>query len=85
MDEYVTGRAISSGIRIGELEPDEVCDLIFYWIADGKDEAEQMRARGKFEVPPRGYRGSLTGTVWDPDSMLADFTPESFNEGEVKK
>jgi hypothetical protein len=32
-----------------------------------------MKDRGMFEVPPKGYRGSLRGTSWDPDAMNADY------------
>jgi hypothetical protein len=28
-----------------------------------------MKDRGMFEVPPKGYRGSLKGTSWDVDTM----------------
>lgn len=43
-----------------------------------------MKARGMFEVPPKGYRGSLRGTSWDVDAMNADVFADdgkSFNEG----
>jgi hypothetical protein len=84
VEEAVRGRAISSGVRLGELTPGELCDLIFFYLLEGKDEAQQMKARGEFEIPPRGYRGDLTGTSWDPQVMVQDFgNGESFNEGEV--
>lgn len=28
-----------------------------------------MKDRGVFEVPPKGYKGSLKGTSWDVDDM----------------
>lgn len=28
-----------------------------------------MKDRGMFEVPPKGYKGSLKGTSWDTDTM----------------
>jgi hypothetical protein len=69
MEEQPNGRALSAGIRLGDLDGKELCDLIFYWIAEGKDEAQAMKDRGVFEVPPKGYKGSLTGTSWDVDEM----------------
>lgn len=84
MDDVTHGRAIAAGIRFRDLYPHELCDLIFFWIVDGKDEAEAMKSRGMFEVPPKGYRGSLRGTSWDVDAMNADVFADdgkSFNEG----
>lgn len=42
-----------------------------------------MKDRGKFEVPPKGYRGSLRGTSWDVDEMNEGYSPEFVNAGEV--
>lgn len=28
-----------------------------------------MKDRGTFEVPPKGYKGTLKGTSWDTDTM----------------
>lgn len=84
MEEAVNGRAVASGLRLGELDGRELCDLIFFWLLEGKNEAEHMKTRGKFELPPPGYRGDLTGTSWDPQLMAGEFgNGESFNEGEV--
>jgi hypothetical protein len=84
VEEAVNGRAVASGIRLGELDGRELCDLIFFWLLEGKDEAEQMKTRGMFELPPKGYRGDTAGTAWDPNVMAAEFgNGESFNEGEV--
>lgn len=73
MEEAPAGRAISSGFRLDDLTPRELCDLVFFWIVEGKDEGQAMRDRGKFEVPPKGYRGSLVGTSWDTAAMNADY------------
>ena len=85
MEEAVNGRALAAGIRLGELDPGELCDLIFFWILDGKDEAQQMKDRGMFELPQKGYRGDTTGTSWVPQVMAGEFgnAAESFNEGAV--
>lgn len=44
-----------------------------------------MTARGKFEVPPKGYRGSLKGTSWDVDEMNDAYfsTPTTVSAGAV--
>jgi hypothetical protein len=43
-----------------------------------------MKDRGMFEVPPKGYRGSLKGTSWDPDVMNEPyFRGASVKAGEV--
>lgn len=83
MEETVTGRAISSGIRLGALTPGELCDLIFFWIQEGKEEAKAMKDKGMFEVPPPGYRGDLEGTSWAPDAMAASFSPTEVVAGAV--
>ena len=84
MEEAVNGRAIASGIRLGELDGRELCDLIFFWLLEGKDEAQQMKDRGMFELPPKGYQGDIIGTSWDPQVMAGEFgNGEAFNEGEV--
>jgi hypothetical protein len=73
VEEGTNGRAIARGIRFDDLDPADLCDLIFYWIAENKNEAQAMKDRGLFEVPPKGYRGSLRGTSWDQDAMNADY------------
>lgn len=51
------------------MTPGRLCDLMQYWIMNGRTDVE----RAQFEVPPPGYRGSLRGTVWDPDAMLSGY------------
>lgn len=86
MEEGPNGRALAAGIRLGDLTPRELCDLIFYWLVEGKDEAQAMKDRGTFEVPPKGYRGSLKGTSWDVDEMNDAYfqAPTTVQAGAVK-
>lgn len=85
MGETGNGRALASGIRLRELDGKELCDLIFFWLTDGKEEAQAHKDRGMFEVPPKGYRGSLKGTSWDVDVMNeAYFQGDTVTAGEVK-
>jgi hypothetical protein len=44
-----------------------------------------MKDRGVFEVPPKGYRGSLKGTSWDTDVMNEAYftTPTTVQQGAV--
>lgn len=44
-----------------------------------------MKDRGMFEVPPKGYKGSLKGTSWDVDEMNAAFfeAPTTVSAGAV--
>lgn len=74
MEETIHGRAIAAGIRLGELTPIELCDLIYFWLLEGKDENQAMKDRGKFEIPPKGWKGSLKNTSWDPDALNAQVT-----------
>lgn len=73
MEEGFNGRGIARGIRFDDLDARDLCDLTFYWLLENKDEARAMKDRGMFEVPPKGYRGSLRGTSWDQDVMNADY------------
>lgn len=85
MEEGPNGRAIASGIRLGELDARELCDLVFFWLVDGKEEAQAAKDRSMFEVPPKGYRGSLKGTGWDQDEMNKPYIQgAAVTAGEVK-
>lgn len=55
------------------MTPGRLADLLFYWILNGRDDADANVVRGKLELPPPGYTGSLRGTSWDPDAMLAAY------------
>lgn len=55
------------------MRPGRICDLIDYWIMEGRDEKNAMKTRAMLEMPPPGYTGSLRNTVWDTDAMLADY------------
>lgn len=78
MEEAVNGRIISQGIDADRLGAGDLCDLILFWLIEGEeDEGKAMRKKAKFEVPPKGYRGSLRGTSWDPDVLAAQVSSTS--------
>ena len=33
-----------------------------------------MKDRGKFEIPPKDWKGTLRNTSWDPDALNAQVT-----------
>lgn len=55
------------------MTPGRICDLLYYWIMQGRDETDMQKTRAMLEMPPPGYTGSLAGTVWDPAAMLAGY------------
>lgn len=55
------------------MTPGRLCDLMMYWILDRREATDVAITRAKVEMPPPGYSGSLRGTVWDPDAMLASY------------
>lgn len=48
-----------------------------WWITENRTEAEIIKTKAILELPPAGFSGSLAGTEWDPDAMLADFESAS--------
>lgn len=44
-----------------------------FWMREACDPKKWDAERAKFEIPPPGYTGDLTGTVWDPDAVLATY------------
>lgn len=55
------------------MTPSRLCDLLHYWILDGRSEADMNKTQGMLEMPPPGYVGSLRGTVWDHDVMVSSY------------
>jgi len=70
VDSPLRGRMISIGVDWRSLPVRDLVDLVYYWLVEGRSEADAMKVLSKFEVPPPGYSGSLAGTSWDPDTML---------------
>lgn len=56
------------------MTPGRICDLMMHWILEGRSAADMDKTRAMIELPPPGYTGSLRGTSWDPDAMLAGYT-----------
>lgn len=46
---------------------------MLHWILDGREEADREKTQAMLELPPMGYTGSLAGTSWAPDQMLAGY------------
>lgn len=55
------------------MTPGRICDLMMHWILEGRSAADMDKTRAMIELPPPGYTGSLRGTSWDPDAMLAGY------------
>lgn len=72
-DAAFRGKSEALGINPYDLTPERACDLIFWWLQENCDAKEWDKVRAKLEVPPPGYTGSLAGTVWDHDEMLAGY------------
>jgi len=70
VDAPLRGRMINSGVDWRKLRVQDLVDLIYFWLVEGRDEADAMKTLSKFEVPPPGYAGSLAGTLWDPETMI---------------
>lgn len=50
-----------------------------YWLmSDCKDQDEWEKVRAQVEMPPPNYTGTLTGTVWDPAAMAAEYAGEGY-------
>lgn len=46
---------------------------------EGRKEEDAVKTISMFEVPPLGYTGSLKGTSWDPDAMLAGYDSQTIS------
>lgn len=55
------------------MTPGRICDLVMYWIMEGRTDNDAYKTRSMLELPPVGYKGSLRGTVWDDGAMLEGY------------
>ena len=51
-----------------------------WWVKEGKEEKDWAQTVSLLELPPKGYDGPLTGTSWDPDTML-----QGYGRGTIEK
>lgn len=70
--EYA-GRLVALRVPVEDLTVREYVALTYYLLFENLDEKGRNKLQITLETPPPGYKGSLAGTMWDDDDMLAAY------------